>query len=472
MPLVRSQNKSPGKFQGVTAPERPHSGWARTTRELAAPRRAHLACLAIMFIAFAVYGSWVPLDYAPLELAVAIDRFQNIPFLDLGITSRADWVANLLLFMPIGFFVLGALSVDHPRGNSAVAIVVVFMFCAGLSVMIEFTQLWFPRRTVSQNDILAETLGGLIGAVAWHFIGQVLTVWWLLQAYLLGLVFYSVLPMDLTISVAEIYRKYEEGRIVVVPFSYRYDSVFSGAYQLFKDVAVFIPVGALACMAFVSAERRMRSVLHTILIGTSLVVGLEIVQLFVYSRFADFTDVVTGSAGVTAGAILCRRWLGAPALVLPADKPHRQNSNWLLWFGAALAYATLLSIRYWIPFEFTTDTELIKPRLANFFSVPFSAMYVGSEFKAAGNLLQKILFFAPLGALFAATAYRLTVPPEVRRIFLGVFFLLCGGVALGIELIQVLSPRHTPDITDVMIYSAGALMGMILTSRLHSNRDH
>src|SRR5207244_8256711 len=103
-----------------------------------------------------IYGSLVPLQYQPLELAEALQRFRNVPMLQLNIESRADWVANILLFMPIGFLWLGACGVDRRRWHSLPLAVIVVPTCAALSVALEFTQLWFPNRTVSQNDIIAE----------------------------------------------------------------------------------------------------------------------------------------------------------------------------------------------------------------------------------------------------------------------------------------------------------------------------
>ena len=62
------------------------------------------------WVAFVIYGSLVPLDYHGIPWDVAVTRFSQIPFLDLGIDSRADWMANLLLFIPLAFFWTGALA--------------------------------------------------------------------------------------------------------------------------------------------------------------------------------------------------------------------------------------------------------------------------------------------------------------------------------------------------------------------------
>ena len=48
------------------------------------------------YVFFVVYGSLVPLQYKAIPLNEAWAAFQNIPFLQLGVESRADWVANAI----------------------------------------------------------------------------------------------------------------------------------------------------------------------------------------------------------------------------------------------------------------------------------------------------------------------------------------------------------------------------------------
>ena len=81
-------------------------------RDVPVPRRGHVLAAALAFTLIAVYGSFVPLNYRPLPWDDALARFRNIPFLDIGIKSRADWVANILLFIPLGCFWCGVVLVD------------------------------------------------------------------------------------------------------------------------------------------------------------------------------------------------------------------------------------------------------------------------------------------------------------------------------------------------------------------------
>ena len=55
-------------------------------------------------VIFIVYGSLVPFDIRPHSLVQALESFRHIPYLNLGVVSRADWIANIVLYIPVAFF--------------------------------------------------------------------------------------------------------------------------------------------------------------------------------------------------------------------------------------------------------------------------------------------------------------------------------------------------------------------------------
>jgi VanZ family protein len=165
--------------------------------------------LWLPYLAFVVYGSLVPLDFRAMPLSQAWLSFQQIPFLSLGVGSRADWVANGVLYVPLGFLFMRALvGMAKP-----LAWVLAVALCAGLATGIEFAQLFFPPRTVSQNDLLAEVIGSALGASlalllarwvgrlreAWHAGGQHLHHR-LLEVYAVLYLVLCFFPYDLLLS--------------------------------------------------------------------------------------------------------------------------------------------------------------------------------------------------------------------------------------------------------------------------------
>ena len=123
---------------------------------------------AAAYLFFVVYGSLLPFDFHAMPIAEAWRAFLATPFFLLGVASRADWVANGILYLPLGIL-LSALAIG-PRqaaGHQIARALAVFALCTAVAFGVEFVQLFFPPRTVSLNDLLAETIGSALGVTAW-----------------------------------------------------------------------------------------------------------------------------------------------------------------------------------------------------------------------------------------------------------------------------------------------------------------
>jgi glycopeptide antibiotics resistance protein len=435
------------------------------------PRRP-LLLLAVAYLVFVIYGSLVPLDYRALPLEEALARFREIPYLTLGIGSRADWVANILLFVPLAFLWLGA--VWH-RWNAAArltASLAVLLAAVVLSVGIEFTQLFFPPRTVSQNDILAEAIGALLGLLAWWLWGPRLMRWaqgcradqtawaWserLLYVYLFGLFAYSVLPLDLTLSPVELFHKLKEGRIVLLPFGGLPADPAQAVYDVLSDIAIWVPAGFVWQKTLGAHGRALRRVLLAALL-------LEFLQLWVYSRVTDVTDIFTALLGGALGMGLARRYFGATASGAAAS--GRSAMAWGL--GAALLWLGVLAGVFWYPYDFRLDGSFLRERLPLLGNPPFTAYYYGTEFRAVTEVLHKSLFFLPLGAALglAATA----VGGVWRRAALAIALALIVSASLAIEGGKLLIPSKHFDWSNVLLEVAGAAAGLMLAALLWRRR--
>jgi peptidoglycan/LPS O-acetylase OafA/YrhL/glycopeptide antibiotics resistance protein len=445
------------------------------------PWARHLFLAALACTAFAVYGSWVPLHYQPRDFASAVEQFKQIPLLQLGVASRADWVANILLFIPLGFFWLGGIAVDRDRRFALTAAIPLALLLAGLSLAIEFSQLWFPQRTVSQNDIAAETLGGMLGIGLWLLWGQPAVGWvrgyaatrdrtrqmdWLLQAYALGLVIYSLVPFDLTISVGELYQKYREGKIQLIPFSSVQADPRMAVVSFLRDILLFLPLGVLAARLLRRRGETVRPFWSAFWIGVAGVAGLEFAQLLVYSRFSEVSDVFLGAIGVAAGVGLTHYLVqGSVRLGSPVSQAL-WAAPWKL-LGGAVGYVALLLLLFWYPYDFTTERAVLRERFLDMMQArPFAALYFGTELNALMQVLFRLVVFAPLGVLFALGALRLPLDRWARQLLLVGLLLVGAGVGALIEAGQVALPSHIADLTEVLFYTAGVGIGMGLTLRL------
>lgn len=417
--------------------------------------RAHLG-LGLFFLALAIYGSLVPFHYKPVPWDEAMLRWEQVHWIPLGIERRSDFVANILLFIPLGYFFVASLCVDQSPLLFIPAAVLILPLLAGLAVAIEFTQIWFEPRTVSVNDMVAESLGGAIGAALWLVVGRRITTQTrrllaalgrreiatqLLPLYLAFLVLIHVMPFDLTISPVEVWHKYKEGRVVLVPFS-AHVSAIDLFYKTIWTIAYFLPVGFLLSGV---RTRRPLTALQVASGGLLLAGAITFLKLFVWTRYSDVTDALVGGLAVLGGWYAGRGWMtrtdGLPSLLAS------RTAILVLWIG-------VLAVANWYPFDFIPDLSRWRERWSEVQLVPFSDLYVGSEYHAFDQILHKTLMFLPVGGLLARPG---------RSILPG----LAAGLVLSclLEAGQLGLPTRFTSVTDVLVETSAAAVGCYLARR-------
>ncbi len=314
--------------------------------------------------------------------------------------------------------------------------------------------------------MFAEGLGSLLGvALGWRYgprferyvgnwrrtRGRSNLAEQLLWAYALVLIGYSVLPLDLTISPVEIYHKWTEGRLNLVPFAAFSGGAVDTVYQLAVDIVLWIPIALLLSLSQRATPRQ--SFYWTVVVA----LALELAQLLVYSRVTDSTDVLTAIPGAWAGSVLGRRLLGADPRT--GSMPVIAGTRPWLTLGLMLGWTLVVFAVFWYPFAFELSPTLVKERLGLIVRVPFLAYYQGSEFRAITEVAHKVGFFLPLGAL--AGVLRMQLNQDQRLIWPDAL-LLAGAfsVAFAIELGQVAMPLKSPDSTDMLLMWVGAAIGL------------
>ena len=267
----------------------------------------------LIYSAFVVYGSLVPFDFRPLPFEQAWVAFRQTPFLTLGVESRADWIANGVLYFPLAFLGVRAFG---GSGAGLFSALVSLAFACMLAFCVEFTQLSFPPRTVSQNDLLAECLGSLIGVIAAHGLGPWLARWWQAwktdsaglaslawQAYALGYLLFCFFPFDFLVSRQELLNKADSGNWgwLFALTEASFTSWLRALLLLAVEVALTIPIG-LALAAGLTPQRALR---RGLVGGAMLGFLIEIGQLFIASGVSQGASLISRAVGTGLGA-----WLG------------------------------------------------------------------------------------------------------------------------------------------------------------------
>ncbi len=404
------------------------------------------------FAAFVAYLSFVPFRYQPLAFDDALARFARIPYLDLGAGSRADWVANILMFLPLGWLA-AALFVPRPRGRfDLAAIAPSLALGAAWAVAVEFGQLYFPNRTVSINDIVAEVIGTFLGAWLWCAFGASSRDWWrtllrggrasasaALGAYLLAYLVMSFSPFDVVISIDELAHKAASdlNGWWLAPI---------GCGRTPCGLKLLAEALAVAPFGWWLAMRRGgqgRSLGVAAVAGASLGVLIELGQFLLVSGTSQGASVVSRAAGAAAGAWLHSlrgrivgidwvRW-GRP-LVLAGALP------WL----AAVAYIAGWPGGRWLA------PEAALARFGEVEWLPFYYQYYSTEQALIRSTLVHLVLYLPVGVAVWLWGRRTNSSSGAAAA------LLAGAIAIVAETGKLFVEGRHPDYTDVLFAMAAA----------------
>jgi len=402
-------------------------------------RRSTLFLAWLAWLTFVVYGSLVPLDYTPRPWEQAVAAFRNVPFLQLGIASRADWIANGVLYAPLGFLSARLLKAWMPRLPYAVAIALAFVGCVALAVAVEFTQLFFPPRTVSQNDLMAEAIGSAVGAL----LAPVLAGWFarlgagwfagggkllrhLLEGYAVAYVVLCFFPYDFLLSGSEVQAKWASGLWGWVLAPHERGLLFA-LLQLVVETGLALPIGVLLA--------RHGGVAGAALVGAALGLFIEVGQFFVASGLSQGASVLTRAAGVALGtALALSAPLGRGGLPMIKSVIGR-HAGWL----ALLYLPVLLFVNGWFrdPWHGPAEAAAAWRELR---LVPFYYHYLLSESRALFSLGSVALMYLPAALIGWALG--------IGR------FRVVAGVALltlAVEVFKLFITGMRPDATNLLI---------------------
>jgi len=447
---------------------------------LASPLRRHLLAMAIIMTLLAVYGSFVPMTFKTLAWEQAVSQFRHVPYLDLGVYKRADFVANIVLFVPLGFFWLGALDLNRrSRVGAILAAPLLLAILIALAIAVEFAQQWTIRRTVSQNDMIAESVGSLIGIVLWFTIGH-----WLMQRvrlvlspgkpvatqqeqnialiqrwrrflllYAIGFVLYNIQPLDIALSPASIKQKLADGRVLLMPFKSWGGSLFkfNSLWQAGSDILLFIPIGLLLRLG----RHHLRSLVSACLLALLVAVAIETTQLFIFSRYVDTTDLITSTIGGIIGAYIAGQLFHQ--LQLPDHERIATRAVRIpIALGLCLGYTFALLAFSLQPFDFDASHAQFIEHLHNAIALPFTGHYVGTEFNAMTKVMRDVMYFAPYGVLLRWAFSSGPSSPWLGRLMVTMIALVIGCT---IEVAQAATLTRYADSTSVMLNIMGGWLG-------------
>ena len=437
--------------------------------------RRYVFWVFLGYLLFVVYGSLIPFEYRAHSFDEAVAKFANIPYLALGIASRADWIANIVLYIPLSFLAcLWLGGAGRIQAAHYLLLPVVLALMLAIATAVEFTQIFFAPRTVSINDLIAETLGGLGGIALWvfgrHWLLHLLQSFGrgghqslvaVLSAYGLFYFAQSLFPFDVVVSLNELRWKLSSDNYALL-LAGDGASLFRALARLLGEVVAILPLGVLAALAYPRwGQSDKGSLGRVFIIGAVLGGCLEFAQFFMASGVSQGLSVLMRAGGLTLGVLLgqgLKNWgIGFLARLI-----HQLTPLLCLPYVLALAALAGWFNESWYPLSLFTAS------LAEVRVMPFYYHYYSTEPEAMASLLANMAMYMPLGLAVWAGGSRRTKRVSrsagafnPRKGAVRVTAVAAAGLALFIELGKVLAPSKHPDFTNLLIAAVAAVLSYL-----------
>ncbi len=258
------------------------------------------------------------------------------PFESTFLVMR-DFAGNALLNIPIG--TLAALG--WVRGRKRRAIGWAFLSGVAMLVAVEIAQEFVGLSDARVGDLLMGTLGVILGiAIAEQLVrhrpknpidrSRVVYAWFLAAAgaWTLLLVGQNWHPFDFELTSEIVTQRLTRISLIPFAFSYWYASYMVSPLQATHETVLkfvlAVPLGLLLRLAWpLPSGRRARRQRAAIPVAATIVlIGIELGQIFLPTRFPDVTDVLIGAMGALVGDFTARAFAERQRAIAGSLRPE------------------------------------------------------------------------------------------------------------------------------------------------------
>lgn len=400
---------------------------------------------------------------------------------------RFDVASNVALYVPVG--ALTAMTLLSRGSGMVVALLRALLAAAALSLCLETLQIYVPNRVSSTVDWAANMVGAGIGAAIGVIFEETIRGLWrsvvrpmLLNpaafapaAWLVFVCACAVWPIELPLRAQELAAANPPGSGALfgrwnihlaelaaleprsVPYLWELQRTIEYGLSL-------VTAGVLSCVLgilWVAVLRReygvgSRSAFGlTVWIGGATSVLLAGVRSVLPSAGFDPTWALFAMAGLALGAGLEAAWRSDVVGGSPAWSPRARARRMVL-----VAMLLFILACETAPFLIRIQDVSAAGMFERVDWVPFHAYLMQRLPRGVEQIGAQLARWAILGFLIASgwrVADGRETKRQVSRLALRVLLLVCA-----LETIQTLMPTRTPDVTDVMLAVAGAVVGACL----------
>ncbi len=413
--------------------------------------------LALLYALVVLYASTVVnimgVRPAGFDLVEGWRRFMSVRYIEHGSDQRADWTANLLMIMPLGFMLTGWLWPRERlfwRGPAALLALAIAIFYV---LAVKFAQLWFPR-TVTINYIVAQSLGACAGVLLYALGyarlsasarnlragGRAALIIALSITSLVAFAF-TLVPFDLVLSGQDFAERLARLPQVLLGIPGSGRSAQVRLVLLGGALGLTMPMGALF-----EAWRPGRGGAAITFIAVLAMTALIVPSLFIISTNPALITIPIHAVGFIIGAHGLR-WLGRQHIAL--RRPAVARLGWLaiLPYLALVLVSNGLASSDWQTLAAAQAVRLDPHRL-----LPLWTFYNISKAQATLSITTHAVMYAPIGMIIWAIA-------GDGRVWRWLAALLGLLLAALVEFARYLRPGLVPDINIPVIAAFAAGFG-------------
>jgi VanZ family protein len=411
----------------------------------------------LAYAALVAYSSLVvgPLGwhFVPLDPGEAWRAFLATPLLENGSDQRPDWIANLLLLIPLGFLATGALAVSRAVVWSIAGTILALILSLAFVLAVKYGQLFFPPRTVSLNYIIAQSLGVAFGVALFH-LARVTTpmlaaqddqarLRHLLDIAVVIAVAFALFPFDLVLSADDLH-----DRLNALPGVLR-QWPGAGRSPGMRLVLTAMTAATTVPLGMRLALRRDRPGMARIAaVGTIWMLVLLLAGMLMLSATPSLPTTACRVVGIVVGSCALR-WLASLDMARVRLALARLVPLLLPVYLLLLAYVQDLFQPDWL------TPEQALAQLETRALIPLFSHYIVGKAHAVAGIVVHAAMYAPVGLMVWLRC------GDGRRNAWAAG-ILAGVLALTVELARAFQPGRGPDVDGIIVAAfASALVARL-----------